>query len=58
MKFFKVYHTNELQDKELKSYIEKNLKIGHIRLSKSLAEYPILFMPKKDSKLQICVDYR
>ena len=42
----------------MKSYIKKNLKIGHIRPSKSPAGYPILFMPKKDSKLQIYVDYR
>ncbi len=35
----------------MKGYIEKNLKIGYIRLSKSLARYSILFMPKKDSKL-------
>ncbi len=58
MKFFKVYYTNELQDKELKSYLEKNLEIGYIRLSKSSIGYSILFMLKKDGKLQMYVDYQ
>ncbi len=53
-----MYYTNELQDAELKRYLEANLKIGHIRLSKSPIGYPILFMLKKDGKLRMCVDYR
>ena len=53
-----MYHTNELQDQELKRYLETNLKIGHIRPSKSSAGYPVLFMLKKDGKLRMCVDYR
>ena len=57
MKFYKVYHTNEKQDAELRKYIEENLKRGHIRLSISPVGYPILFVPKKDSKLRIYVDY-
>ena len=35
----------------MKSYLEKNLKIGYIRLLKSPIGYSILFMPKKDGKL-------
>ena len=58
MKFFKVYHTNEKQDAELKRYLEENLKIGHIRPSTSPAGYPVLFVPKKNRKLRIYVDYR
>jgi hypothetical protein len=58
LKFFKVYHTNERQDAELKRYLESNLKIGHIRPSTSPAGYPVLFVPKKDGKLRMCVDYR
>ena len=34
------------------------MKIRHIRLSKSLIGYSILFMLKKDSKLWIYIDYR
>ncbi len=58
LKFFKVYHTNELQDIELKRYLEANLKIGHIRPSKSPAGYLIFFMLKKDGKLRMYMDYR
>jgi hypothetical protein len=58
LKFFKVYYTNERQDAELKRYLETNLKIGYIRLSISLAGYLVLFILKKDSKLQMYVDYR
>ncbi len=42
----------------MKRYLKANLKIGHIRLSKSPVGYPILFIPKKNSKLQIYIDYR
>ena len=31
---------------------------GYIRPSTSPAEYPILFVPKKDGRLRLCVDYR
>ncbi|KAL2125802.1 hypothetical protein VTI74DRAFT_2712 [Chaetomium olivicolor] len=58
LKFFKVYHTNEKQDAELRRYLEKNLKIGHIRPSTSPAGYPVLFVPKKNGELRMCVDYR
>jgi hypothetical protein len=42
----------------LKEWLEENLKKGFIRESKSPAGAPILFAPKKDSSLQLCVDYR
>ena len=58
MKFFKVYYTNELQDNELKRYLEANLRIRHIRPSISPVGYPILFILKKDGKLRMYVDYR
>jgi hypothetical protein len=41
----------------LKSYLEKNLKIGYIRLSISPAGYLILFILKKDGKLRIYINY-
>ncbi|KAG0158308.1 hypothetical protein PDIDSM_5821 [Penicillium digitatum] len=31
---------------------------GYIRASKSSAGYPIIFVPKKDGSLRLCVDYR
>jgi hypothetical protein len=42
----------------LRRYIDENLKIRYIRLSISLVGYLILFVLKKDRKLQMCVDYR
>jgi hypothetical protein len=39
-------------------FLEENLAKGFIRESKSLAGAPILFVPKKDSSLRLCVDYR
>jgi hypothetical protein len=43
---------------ELRSYLEKNLEIGYIRLSISLIGYSILFVLKKNRKLRIYIDYR
>jgi hypothetical protein len=42
----------------LRKYIDENLAKGYIRTSKSLARYSILFVPKKNEKLRIYVDYR
>jgi hypothetical protein len=58
LKFFKVYYTNKKQDVELQRYLEENLYRGYIRLSISLAGYLVLFIPKKDRKLQMYIDYR
>ncbi|SPO38662.1 uncharacterized protein PSFLO_04141 [Pseudozyma flocculosa] len=43
---------------ELRKYLDKNLSQGFIRPSKSPAAAPILFVPKKDGSLRLCVDYR
>jgi hypothetical protein len=44
--------------KTLREYIDKNLKKGFIRPSSSLAGSLVLFIPKKDGKKRLCVDYR
>ncbi|SOV03296.1 uncharacterized protein UDID_18616 [Ustilago sp. UG-2017a] len=43
---------------ELRRYLDENLKKGFIRPSKSPARSPVLFVPKKDGGLRLCVDYR
>ncbi|SYW77577.1 uncharacterized protein UHO2_02385 [Ustilago hordei] len=43
---------------ELRRYLDENLKKGFIRPSKSLARSPVLFVPKKDGGLRLCVDYQ
>ncbi len=46
------------QLKEVRTYLDENLKRGFIRSSKSLTGYPILFVSKKNDTKQLCVDYR
>ena len=42
---------------ELCKYLDKNLKKRFIRKSQSSAGNPILFIPKKNRSLRLCVDY-
>jgi len=42
----------------LKDYIEKHEKKGFIRPSKSSIAHGVLFAPKKDGGLRVCIDYR
>ena len=53
-----IYALNQTEMEELRRYIEVNLRKGFIRPSSSPAGYPILFVPKKDGTLRLCVDYR
>ncbi|UTT89897.1 hypothetical protein NDA17_006194 [Ustilago hordei] len=43
---------------ELRRYLDENLEKGFIKPSKSPARSPVLFVPKKDGGLRLCVDYR
>ena len=53
-----LYALSETELKALREYLDENLKKRFIRPSTSPAGYSILFVPKKDEKLQLCVDYR
>ncbi|OKP11122.1 Transposon Ty3-G Gag-Pol polyprotein, partial [Penicillium subrubescens] len=53
-----IYPLSQKELAELRKYIDKNLKNGRIRESKSPARAPILFVPKTDGGLRLCVDYR
>ncbi|KAK3204109.1 hypothetical protein GRF29_106g1840700 [Pseudopithomyces chartarum] len=46
------------QQEELIEWLRKNLKRKFIRPSKSPMASAILFVPKKDGRLRLCVDYR
>ena len=53
-----IYPLNEKELAVLREYINKQMAVGKIRLSKSPAGLPILFVPKADGTLRLCVDYR
>ena len=53
-----IYSLSEKELNALREHIKKNFAKNYIRLSTSPARYPILFVPKKDGKLRMCVDYR
>jgi hypothetical protein len=53
-----IYPLSQKELAELRKYIDENLKNGRIRESKSPAGAPILFVPKADGGLRLCVDYR
>ena len=46
------------QLKILKDYLDKNLKKDFIQKAKTTVEFFILFIPKKDEKLRLYIDYR
>ena len=52
-----IYALSKKELKTLRESLNKDLVRGFIRKSTSLAEYPILFVPKKNSLLQQCIDY-
>ena len=54
-----VYSCSEKELSALREYLDEYLASGKIRLSKSSAGAPILFVPKPDGRgLRFCVDYR
>jgi Reverse transcriptase (RNA-dependent DNA polymerase) len=53
-----IYNLSEKELKVLHEYIQDGLNHGWIRESTSSAGMPILFTPKKDGELRLCVDYR
>ncbi|KAB5587753.1 Retrotransposable element Tf2 [Ceratobasidium theobromae] len=52
-----IYSTGPKEDEEMKTTIERQLKAGHIRPSKSPMASPVLFVRKKNGKLHMVVDY-
>jgi transposase InsO family protein len=56
--FGRIYNLSPSELAALKDYLEVALERGWISHSKSPAGSPILFVPKKDGGLRLCVDYR
>ena len=47
-----------MEQQALKEFVKENLQLGRIRLLQSLASYLILFIPKKNGKLKMCINYK
>ena len=56
--FLKIYPLSVKEEEELKNWIDRNLKQGLIRPSRSPAGAPIFFVKKKSGGLRPCIDYR
>jgi hypothetical protein len=56
--FGPLYQMSEKELGVLKKFIDENLAKGFIRPSTSSAASPVLFVPKKNGDLRLCVDYR
>jgi hypothetical protein len=56
--FGPIYNFSETELASLREYLNKGLDRGWIQHSISPAGALILFVPKKDGKLRLCVDYR
>jgi len=54
----KVYPLSPVEQKELNSFLEENLRTGRIHPSKSPMAAPVFFIKKKDGSLQLVQDYQ
>lgn len=53
-----IYPLSAKELRVLREYIDSSIQKGWIQASESPAGAPILFTPKKDGNLRLCVDYR
>jgi hypothetical protein len=56
--FWPIYPLSEKELQTLREYLRKELAAGKIRRSKSPAGAPIIFVPKPEGSMRLCVDYR
>ena len=56
--FGPIYPLSKPQKEVLREYLERMISQGKITPSKSLAGAPILFVPKRNGKLRLCIDYQ
>ena len=48
----------KIENLALKEFIKENLRKGYIQLLQLLVGYLVLFIPKKNGKLRMCINYR
>ncbi len=56
--FHKIYSLLPMELDALREYLNDMLRKGHIRPLTSKAGYLVIFIPKKNGKLRLVVDYR
>lgn len=56
--YLRIYHMSPLELAEVKRQLTDLIDMGFIQPSKSPYGAPILFVPKKNGKLRMCIDYR
>jgi len=56
-KWMSLYLMSENQLKKVQNYLDENFKRKFIRSLKSLTDYLILFVSKKNEQKQLCVNY-
>lgn len=56
--YLRIYHMSPLELAEVKRQLTDLIDMGLIQPSKSPYGAPILFVPKKNGKLRMCIDYR
>ena len=57
-KFYPIYKLMETENLALKEFIKENLRKGYIQPLQSSVGYSVLFIPKKNGKLRMYIDYR
>jgi hypothetical protein len=58
LRFYLIYKLTEVKQQALKDFIKENLKLKRIRPLQSSAGYLILFIPKKNGKFRMYIDYK
>ena len=48
----------ETENLALREFVKENLRKGYIQPLQLLAGYLVLFIPKKNGKLRMCINYR
>ena len=48
----------EIENLALQEFVKENLRKGYIQPLQLLAGYSVLFIPKKNRKLRMCINYR
>ena len=48
----------EIENLALRKFVKENLRKGYIQLLQLLIGYLVLFIPKKNGKLRIYINYR